>query len=222
MNVTYMPLSELKKPERNVRIHTDKQLKEFERSIRMFGQIRPLVVDETNTILAGVGCFETLCRMGAAEAAVYKLTNLTQNQKKKLMIADNKVFSLGVDNLDNLNAFLEELSSDLDIPGYDEEILQSMVAEAEDVAEKIMEYGTVDDTEIEVMKAARAKKEALIEKARDTAEPEQPTSTASQPAPIVHTEPVTTRNSEDEEEDPEPVDIRRFIICPRCGEKVWL
>ena len=63
MNVITMPISELKRPERNVRIHTDKQLKEFERSIRMFGQIRPLVVDETNTILAGVGCFETLCRM---------------------------------------------------------------------------------------------------------------------------------------------------------------
>ena len=60
MNVITMPISELKRPERNVRIHTDKQLKEFERSIRMFGQIRPLVVDETNTILAGVGCFETL------------------------------------------------------------------------------------------------------------------------------------------------------------------
>lgn len=221
MNVTYMPLSELKKPERNVRIHTDKQLKEFERSIRMFGQIRPLVVDETNTILAGVGCFETLCRMGAAEAAVYKLTNLTQNQKKKLMIADNKVFSLGIDNLESLNSILEELSSDLDIPGYDEEILQSMVAEAEDVTEKIMEYGTVDDAEIEAMKAARAKKEALIEKASTPDEPVQITS-AAPPAPIVHTEPVTTRNSEDEEEDPEPVDIRRFIICPRCGEKVWL
>lgn len=105
MKVITIPISELKRPERNVRIHTDKQLKEFERSIRMFGQIRPLVVDETNTILAGVGCFETLCRMGATEAAVYRVENLTENQKKKLMIADNKIYGLGVDNLETFNPF---------------------------------------------------------------------------------------------------------------------
>ena len=46
MNVTRKLLSELRRPERNVRMHTDKQLKEFRRSIEMFGQIRPIVVDE--------------------------------------------------------------------------------------------------------------------------------------------------------------------------------
>lgn len=154
MNVIKMPLSALKKPERNVRIHTEKQLREFERSITMFGQIRPIVVDETNTILAGVGCFETLVRMEAEEAAVYRIENLTENQKKKLMIADNKLFGLGIDDIDTFNAFLEELQTDLDIPGYDEDILQSMVAEAEDVSDKISTYGTIDDAEIEEIRAA--------------------------------------------------------------------
>ena len=52
MNVVKMPLSSLKRPERNVRMHTEKQLKEFERSVSMFGQIRPIVVDDERTILA--------------------------------------------------------------------------------------------------------------------------------------------------------------------------
>ena len=43
MEVITMKLSELVKPEKNVRIHTEQQLKEFERSITMFGQIRPIV-----------------------------------------------------------------------------------------------------------------------------------------------------------------------------------
>ena len=55
MNVTRKLLSELRRPERNVRMHTDKQLKEFRRSIEMFGQIRPIVVDEDGVILAGDG-----------------------------------------------------------------------------------------------------------------------------------------------------------------------
>ena len=69
MNVVKMPLSTLKRPERNVRMHTEKQLKEFERSVSMFGQIRPIVVDDERTILAGNGLYETLLRMGAGRIA---------------------------------------------------------------------------------------------------------------------------------------------------------
>ena len=218
MNVITMPISELKRPERNVRIHTDKQLKEFERSIRMFGQIRPLVVDETNTILAGVGCFETLCRMGAAEAAVYKVSDLTESQKKKLMIADNKIYGLGIDNLETFDSFLKELSDDLDIPGFDESILQSMVAEAEEVTDKIMEYGSVDDSEIESLKAAKARKEALMEKAGQ----EQEATALAQPVAVPQPVPAHSNLPPADEEDTEPTEIRKFVICPNCGEKIWL
>lgn len=219
MNVITMPLSKLKMPEKNVRIHTDKQLKEFERSIRMFGQIRPLVVDENNTILAGVGCFETLCRMGATGASVYRVTNLTENQKKKLMIADNKIYGLGIDNLEAFDSFLKELSSDLDIPGYDESILRSMVAEAEEVSDKIMEYGTIDESEIESMKAARARKDTMMEQAAQ----KQAAPTPVQPTTETHpAQPAYSPLASADEEDPEPAEIRKFVICPNCGEKVWL
>lgn len=220
MNVITMPISELKRPERNVRIHTDKQLKEFERSIRMFGQIRPLVVDETNTILAGVGCYETLCRMGATETSVYKVENLTENQKKKLMIADNKIYGLGIDNLETFNSFLEELSSDLDIPGFDESILQSMVAEAEEITDKIMEYGTVDDSEIEAMKAAKVRKDALMKKAEQAQANSEPAPlvVAPQPVPMAYNTPA----DDEDEGDSELAEIRKFVICPNCGEKIWL
>jgi len=207
MNVTRIPLSELKRPERNVRIHTEKQLREFERSIMMFGQIRPIVVDETNTILAGVGCFETLLRMGRDEADVFRIENLTENQKKKLMIADNKLFGLGIDDIETFNDFLEDLQSDLDIPGYDEEILKSMVAEAEDVSEKISTYGTIDSEEIDSIKAAAGKKETMISHAADT--------------PLA-TEPPESPNTPESEEPPTQANVRKYVICPKCGEKVWL
>ena len=44
MKVTKKPLAQLHPPERNVRLHTEKQLKEFRRSVEMFGQIRPIVI----------------------------------------------------------------------------------------------------------------------------------------------------------------------------------
>ncbi len=63
MEIITMKLVDLVKPEKNVRIHTEQQLKEFQRSVKMFGQIRPIVVDENNVILAGNGLYETLIAM---------------------------------------------------------------------------------------------------------------------------------------------------------------
>ena len=154
-----MKLKDLVRPERNIRIHTEKQLAEFERSVRMFGQIRPIVVDENDIILAGNGLYETLLRMNREEALVYKYEDLTEAQKKKLMIADNKIFSLGIENLDTLNEFLEELEGDLDIPGFDEDILRQMVADADEITEKISEYGTLDEEEVRKIKEANEKRE---------------------------------------------------------------
>lgn len=64
MKIISMKLADLKQPEKNVRIHTEKQLQEFQRSVEMFGQIRPIVVDENNVIMAGNGLYDTLLRMG--------------------------------------------------------------------------------------------------------------------------------------------------------------
>lgn len=206
MEVITMKLSELVKPEKNVRIHTEQQLKEFERSVTMFGQIRPIVVDENNVIMAGNGLYDTLLQMGKETADVYKYENLTENQKKKLMIADNKIFSLGIENLDTLNSFLEDLQGDLDIPGFDEEILKQMVSEAEDITEKLSEYGTLDDEEIQNIKDNAARNEQKIQQA-EAAQDE-----SHEPTPV----------QEEPQTDDETADIKKFVICPKCGEKIWL
>lgn len=209
MEIITMKLVELVKPEKNVRIHTEQQLKEFQRSVKMFGQIRPIVVDENNVILAGNGLYETLIAMGKETADVYKYDNLTENQKKKLMIADNKIFSLGIENLDTLNSFLEDLHGDLDIPGFDEDILKQMVSEAEDVTEKLSEYGTLDDEEIQSIKESGERKEQQIQKA----EAEQAT-----PAP----QPIAQPQQEMPEDSEDTTEVKKFVICPKCGEKIWL
>ena len=82
MKTVMIPIADLRRPERNVRMHTDKQIKEFRRSIEMFGQIRPIVVDENNVMLAGNGLYETLLSMGRTEAACYVVTGLSEKEKK--------------------------------------------------------------------------------------------------------------------------------------------
>ena len=211
MKVTTMKLADLVKPEKNVRIHTANQLKEFERSVSMFGQIRPIVIDENNVILAGNGLYDTLVAMGRETADVYQYKDLTENQKKKLMIADNKIFSLGIENLDTLNQFLEELDGDLDIPGFDEDILKQMVADAEDVTEKISEYGTLDEEEIKETKERNEKQNTVIDTTQVT------------PVQNVSESFVNEQDGKNNTEGiEEPTEIRKFVICPKCGEKIWL
>lgn len=217
MKVIKKRLDDLKHPEKNVRIHSEQQIRELKRSLEKFGQTRALVVDENNVILIGNGLYEAMVILGYQEASVYVKTELSENDKKKLMIADNKTYALGIDNLDTLNEFLEELQGDLDIPGYDEEILQQMVADADEVTEKISEYGTLDESEIQKIKEANEKREqkaAAAEISDNNSEnsSENPNTSDNQ----------SSERQNTTETEPEITETRKFVICPNCGEKIWL
>lgn len=215
MEITKIELEKLVKPEKNVRIHTKHQLKEFERSIQMFGQIRPVVIDENNVILAGSGLYDTLVMMGKKTAYVYRYKNLTENQKKKLMIADNKIFSLGVEDLDTLNSFFEELNGDLDIPGFDEEVLNQMVSEAEDITEKVSGYGVLDEDSIQHIKNNAARKEQKIQ---DILAGQEGQKRGIQQDNIMQESlvPVPDTGSGG------TASARKTVTCPKCGEEIWL
>lgn len=217
MKVIKKRLDDLKHPEKNVRIHSEQQIRELKRSLEKFGQTRALVVDENNVILIGNGLYEAMVSLGYQEASVYVKTELSENDKKKLMIADNKTYALGIDNLDTLNEFLEELQGDLDIPGYDKEILQQMVADADEVTEKISEYGTLDESEIQKIKEANEKREqkaAAAEISDNNSEnsSENPNTSDNQ----------SSERQNTTETEPEITETRKFVICPNCGEKIWL
>lgn len=207
MQIMKLPLEALKLPEKNVRIHTERQVEEFARSVDMFGQIRPVVVDENNLVLAGNGLVAALKKAGKNEADVYQICGLSENQKKKLMIADNKIFNLGIDNIETLDEFLRDLGNDLDVPGYDEEILQTMVAQAEDVTAKICEYGSLDTLEIERIQS-RGQKEEFINAANVASVNSPSSSSEHQAGPIVKAETTSQESA--------------FVVCPKCGEKIWL
>ena len=215
MEIITKKLSDLQVPEKNVRIHTEKQLQEYEKSVRMFGQLRPIVIDESNTILAGRGLYDTLKRMGRETADCYQYTDLTENQKKKLMIADNRIFSLGIEDLDTLNEFLFELQDDLDIPGFDEEILKQMVADANAITEKISEYGVLDEPEIKNIRESGERVEQKCSQAFMT-QPAASDAVMDSNASAAGTPPQPPAGRE--MEDPEGP----YVTCPECGAKIWL
>lgn len=212
MNVISMAISDVKLPERNVRIHAAKQIEEFKRSVKMFGQIRPIVVDENNVILCGNGLYETLKQLNYSSVDVYKVEGLSEANKKKLMLADNKIYGLGIDDIDVFDQFINELKDDLDIPGYDSDVLQSMVSEAEEITEKIADYGTVADEVKDVLNRNGERKEYLINNRQE----EEIT------IPSVTKEAVFPHRNNAEPLTAEREDSDKYIVCPKCGEKIWL
>lgn len=213
MNIITMSISELKHPENNVRIHSAQQIKEFIRSLNKFGQTRLAVIDENNTVLIGNGMVEAMKQRGDTEVECCKREDLSEADKKKLMIADNKIFSLGIDNLETLNTFIEELSDDLDIPGYSEEVLSSMVATAEEITETLSSYGTLDEEEIQAIKESGKRKEEQIVKMQQSQPIVQEIPKNKTTIPEQETETVVKENITEE---------KAFVVCPKCGEKIWL
>lgn len=203
MKITKKKLSELKHPEKNIRMHTDKQIAEFQRSIKMFGQIRPIVIDENNVVLAGNGLFATMRSMNYETADCYVVSGLSEKEKKKLMLADNRIFDLGVDDMSAFDALIAELGEDLDVPGFDEELLKSLLADATEVDDMMSSYGMVDED-----------KKAEIIAAKETYE-RQEAAQAIQGS----TEPPASDNST---ESANGSVASKYVICPKCGEKIWL
>ena len=116
-------ITTLKPHPENPRLHSEIQIKEIGRSINMFKQYRPIIVDEDNIILAGHGLWLALKDSGAKSCDIIRYTGLSNKNKKKLLLADNKIQSMGHDNQETIKNLVLSIV-DNNIPGYDEDILK--------------------------------------------------------------------------------------------------
>ena len=201
MNVALYKLEDLKPAEKNVRMHPEAQIKEYKRSLQKFKQTKPMIIDENNVILTGNGMYAAMKALGWTEAYCNKLTGLSENDKKKLMIADNRIFNLGVDNIAVFDEILAELSTDLDIPGYDEDFLKSLQMDDSDMTDKLSEYGKIDPEETEDIRSTTV-----------------PHVTSSQQESGTSAAAYASGREDDGSGEPS----RQYVICPHCGEKIWL
>lgn len=196
MKIVKKPLTDLRTPARNIRKHTDKQIAEYIRSLQMFGQIKPIVIDESGEIIAGNGLYQALLLMQATECDCYILSGLSEKQKKKLMLADNRVYELGITDMDAFNEIIRELGGDIDVPGWDADLLEMINASLPEVEEMIENYGVFDQGEIDAVN--RRQREAHT------------TVTESPPPPkLVPSEELAPS-----------AQVSRVIICPKCGERI--
>ncbi len=210
MQIKKVNIDKLKLADENVRMHPTKQINEYVRSLKMFGQIKNAVVDEEYNVLVGNGLILALKQMKIKEVSVLIKKGLSDNEKKKLMLSDNKVFSLGVDDLNTIDKFIENLVGDLDIPGFDESILNSMVATAEQVTEEVLQYGVLDDEKVEEIR--NAPEPILYETKKEETTPQNNFEENQ-----IKNETISTVDEEIETQE-EKIKIK----CAKCGDDIWL
>ena len=204
MKLEVVKLSDLKPLEKNVRKHNDKQIDELIKSVEQFGQTRAMVIDEDNNILIGNGLYFALVKMNKAEVQCYRKTGLSEIEKKKLILSDNKIYGLGSDDYEEINNYIQEITGmgDFEIAGYDKFILEQMTATDEQVEEAIKDYGTITDTKFIQEEPKQEINNTYIEK-----EPE----IKNDPVTMVTETKVSAEKNE-----------KKYIICPSCGEMIYL
>jgi len=130
LNVKYRKVEDLIPYVNNSRKHSDEQIAQISASIKEFGWTNPILIDGTNSIIAGHGRLMAARKLKMDEVPTIELGHLTDTQRKALIIADNKL-ALNAD-WDNtlLTIELDELLKDgfaLDILGFNQDELAALL-----------------------------------------------------------------------------------------------
>lgn len=107
-------LSQIKPYENNPRFN-EAAVEDVMESIRQCSYISPIIIDEDGVILAGHTRYEALKKLGYDSCEVVVVSGLTEEQKKKYRLYDNKTGELAKWDQKKLSAEL----CDVDFCGYD-------------------------------------------------------------------------------------------------------
>lgn len=89
--VTYQETSSLRAYPNSARTHSKHQIRQIAASIREFGFTNPILIDRNNSIIAGHGRVQAAMLLGIDQAPTVRLDQLTEDQVRAYVLADNKL-----------------------------------------------------------------------------------------------------------------------------------
>lgn len=115
-------IAKIKPYKNNAKIHGKNQLKKLQESISEFGFLTPCLIDSDFNLIAGHGRVEAAKALGMKEVPCVFVEELTEQQRKAYILADNKLSELAEWDLEILNQELAELSEarmDITLVGFE-------------------------------------------------------------------------------------------------------
>ena len=135
LNVQQIALEQLVPYARNARTHSDSQVAQIAGSIAEFGFVNPVLVGGDNIIIAGHGRVMAAKKLGLETVPTIKLDHLSENQRRALVIADNKIAENAGWDEELLRLELQNLADedfDLDLLGFDDVELDDLLTSLDD------------------------------------------------------------------------------------------
>lgn len=149
MKVQNIKIEVIKPYEKNTKKHPETQIKNIAESIKQFGFIQPVVLDNNNEIVIGHGRYLASQLLGYEEIPCVFVDNLSEEQVRKLRILDNKLNESEWDD-DLLRLELEDLDFGdfdvdfgLDFEEQEKEIIEDEAPEVDEENEPICKLGDI-------------------------------------------------------------------------------
>ena len=148
-------LSLIKPYDKNAKIHGEEQIRKLMNSISEFGFISPCLIErDTFNLIAGHGRVEAAKRLGMEKVPCVFVEDITDEQRRAYILADNRLSELGEWDMELVNFELQELTKldfDISLTGFE---LDNTVEDTErvgvafkDTLSVVVECDTEDDAE---------------------------------------------------------------------------
>jgi ParB-like chromosome segregation protein Spo0J len=91
LTIERVPIEDLRPNQNNSRLHPREQIDKITRAIAEFGFLIPALIDDGNMIIAGHARIEAAKKLGLAEVPCIRTSHLSEAQKRKFTILDNRL-----------------------------------------------------------------------------------------------------------------------------------
>lgn len=139
LTIEYRPIESLIPYARNSRTHSDEQVAQIASSIKEFGFVNPILIDQESIIIAGHGRLLAAQRLKIKEVPIILLDKLTEAQRKALVIADNRIALNAGWDYEMLSVELDELKDDgfnITLLGLSDKELDELIGSSDEIEEE--------------------------------------------------------------------------------------
>lgn len=136
IEITYRRTEELVPFAGNARTHPEHQIKQLCSNIERFGFYNPVIVDERGNIIAGHGRIMAARELGLETVPTILVSNLTDIERRALVLADNKISLNAAWDLEKVREELSALADsdfELELTGFLDHEIDSLLESSADI-----------------------------------------------------------------------------------------